>query len=207
MQVEVHDVSQLELHKFCDLRMYFPVLNVPLLMGQSDKCKVEGCTDENILQKGYCENRKRSPRPSVYIEKLISLKTAVLNLVVSSKERETIDVSHVGHNLQLHTRRIRVDPVLDHDEKIAKDTKKYVSAEYEAERAKVQADEERRQREQEKTTPPRKHATTASSRTGQQGGDYQRWRDTGGYGEPSSNRPFKNTGYHVFLNGRLMAGK
>jgi len=72
MQVEVHDVSQLKLHKFCDLRESFLILNVPLLMGPLDKCNVKGCTDENKLEKGYCEKRKRLPSLPHPIEKLTS---------------------------------------------------------------------------------------------------------------------------------------
>ena len=52
--------SQLDLHKFCDLRMFFLILNVQELMGDLDKCKVKGCTDESNPQKGYCNRRKRS---------------------------------------------------------------------------------------------------------------------------------------------------
>jgi len=84
--------------------------------------------------------------------------------------------------------------LLDHDEKVAKDTKKRVSAEYEAQKAQAEAEkqeEQRRQRGKENTTPPREHSTTATNtsedrRHNQWGaGNSQHWRDNDGYGEPS----------------------
>jgi hypothetical protein len=50
--------SKLELHKFCDQRKRFLILNGPKLMGQLDKCKVKGCTDESNPEKRYCDRRR-----------------------------------------------------------------------------------------------------------------------------------------------------